>query len=154
MGCEPRKASFIYLSNLTMAYRISSISIPSPRTTINQSRNSSRKTADDDIVIAVMGVTGTGKSTFINLVSGGNLATEAGLISCTNQVTCSRTFEIGGKNVTLVDTPGFDDSTLSDTDVLKMIALHLSMIYEQGFKLSGLIYMHCITDFKIGGISR
>ncbi|KAL4242322.1 hypothetical protein ABKN59_011953 [Abortiporus biennis] len=110
--------------------------------------------ANCDIVIAVMGATGTGKSTFINLVSGASFATGDGLISCTNQVAYSQTFEIGGRRVTLVDTPGFDDSTLSDTDILKMIALHLSMNYEQGFKLSGLIYMHRITDFKMGGISR
>ena len=31
-----------------------------------------------------------------------------------------------GKLVTLVDTPGFDDTTVSDTDILKMIAVYLS----------------------------
>ncbi|KAI0789961.1 P-loop containing nucleoside triphosphate hydrolase protein [Abortiporus biennis] len=102
----------------------------------------------------VMGATGTGKSTFINLVSGGDFATGEGLFSCTNQVSSSNPFEIAGRRVVLIDTPGFDDSTLSDTKVLQMIALYLSMTYKEGFKLSGLIYMHRITDFKVGGVSQ
>jgi len=91
---------------------------------------------------------------FINLVSGGNHGVGNGLISCTSTVTISCEFMLGGRRVTLVDTPGFDDSTISDTDILKMIALHLSMTYQQGFKVSGIIYMHRISDFKMGGISR
>ena len=31
--------------------------------------------------------------------------------------------------VTLVDTPGFDDTTKSDTDILKMLAIFLSSMY-------------------------
>ena len=33
---------------------------------------------------------------------------------------------LDGRLVTLIDTPGFDDSSVSDTDILKMIALYLS----------------------------
>lgn len=31
-------------------------------------------------------------------------------------------FAIDGRPVILIDTPGFDDTTKSDTDILKMIA--------------------------------
>jgi predicted GTPase len=31
-------------------------------------------------------------------------------------------FELDGRSITLIDTPGFDDTTKSDTDILKMIA--------------------------------
>ena len=63
---------------------------------------------------------------FINLVSGSNLAVGMGLRSCTSKVETGDTFELFGKSITLIDTPGFDDTTMSDTDILKMIALYLS----------------------------
>ena len=63
---------------------------------------------------------------FINLVSGSNLAVGVGLESCTSKIQASSTFELSDKLVTLVDTPGFDDSNVSDTDILKMIAVFLS----------------------------
>ena len=49
-----------------------------------------------------------------------------GLRSCTSKVETGDTFELFGKSITLIDTPGFDDTTMSDTDILKMIALYLS----------------------------
>jgi energy-coupling factor transporter ATP-binding protein EcfA2 len=108
----------------------------------------------EDIVIAVMGATGSGKSTFINLVSGSSLAVGRGLRSCTSKVETANTFNLFGRLVTLVDTPGFDDTTVSDTDILKMIAVYLSTTYEAGLKLSGVIYMHRISDFRVGGIAK
>ncbi|TCD63735.1 hypothetical protein EIP91_004986 [Steccherinum ochraceum] len=107
-----------------------------------------------DIVIAVMGATGTGKSTFINLVSGASLGVGSGLKSCTSEVGYSHAFEFAGRRIILIDTPGFDDTTKSDTDILKMIALHLSSTYEAGVKLSGVIYMHRISDIRVGGVNR
>ncbi|KAI0925626.1 hypothetical protein AcV5_008311 [Taiwanofungus camphoratus] len=111
-------------------------------------------TYDDEIAIAIMGATGSGKSTFINLVSGSNLEVGNGLKSCTSSVEISATFEMSGRSITLIDTPGFDDTTRSDTDILKMIALFLSTTYENNRKLSGVIYMHRISDFRMTGISR
>ena len=35
-------------------------------------------------------------------------------------------FELDGRYITLIDTPGFDDTTKSDADVLKMIAAFLA----------------------------
>ncbi|GJE89977.1 P-loop containing nucleoside triphosphate hydrolase protein [Phanerochaete sordida] len=108
----------------------------------------------EEILIAVMGATGAGKSTFINLLSDSDLAVGEGLKSCTTRVETANTFELYGKLITLVDTPGFDDTTVSDTDILKMIAVYLSSTYETGRKLSGIIYMHRISDFRVGGVSR
>ncbi|KAJ3559130.1 hypothetical protein NM688_g525 [Phlebia brevispora] len=108
----------------------------------------------DEIIIAVMGATGSGKSTFINLVSGSRLAVGQGLKSCTYKVETGQTFDLFDRSVTLVDTPGFDDTTVSDTDILKMIAVYLSTTYENGHKLSGVIYMHRISDFRVGGIAK
>ena len=60
------------------------------------------------------------------MASGDELTVGAGLRSCTNDVQVCRPFELDGRTVTLVDTPGFDDTTKSDTDVLAMIAAFLT----------------------------
>ncbi|KAG2342299.1 hypothetical protein BDR05DRAFT_976483 [Suillus weaverae] len=101
-----------------------------------------------------MGVTGSGKSTFINIASGSNLPVSRSLESCTREVQTSRPFVVNGRVVTLIDTPGFDDTTRSDTDVLSMIAAYLSNAYEHGSKLAGVIYMHRISDYRMGGKSK
>jgi len=40
----------------------------------------------------------------------------------TAQTQLSNEFVLDGRRIVLIDTPGFDDLTLSDTDVLRMIA--------------------------------
>ncbi|KAI6155640.1 P-loop containing nucleoside triphosphate hydrolase protein, partial [Pisolithus tinctorius] len=104
--------------------------------------------------IRVMGSTGSGKTTFINLASGSELRTGSGLESCTNEVQTSLPFKVGGKQVVVLDTPGFDDTTMTDTDVLKIISAYLVAMYEQGTKLAGIIYMHRISDVRMSGTSK
>ncbi|KAJ2935050.1 hypothetical protein H1R20_g2003, partial [Candolleomyces eurysporus] len=62
-------------------------------------------------------------------------------------------FDIDGRKVVLVDTPGFDDTTKSDSDILKLIADFLTNSYKDGHKLAGLLFIHRISDFRMGGIS-
>ncbi|KAF9781314.1 P-loop containing nucleoside triphosphate hydrolase protein [Thelephora terrestris] len=106
-----------------------------------------------EVAIAIMGATGTGKSTFINLISGSSLGVSKGLRSCTNSVQVAGAFNLDGRRVVLIDTPGFDDTTRSDTDVLKMIAAFLATSYERGNTLAGVLYFHRISDFRMGGVS-
>ncbi|KAJ3484499.1 hypothetical protein NLI96_g5611 [Meripilus lineatus] len=122
------------------------ISIP-PATTTQSLHN-------DEITIAVMGASGTGKSTFINIASGSHLQVGVGLKSCTSTINHSDVFDIGGVPVRLIDTPGFDDTVVSDTDILKLIASYFASELEQGRKLSGVIYMHRISDVRMGGTAR
>lgn len=65
-------------------------------------------------------------SQFINLASGSDFGVGRGLRSCTNAVQLAGAFNLDGRRVVLIDTPGFDDTTRSDTDVLKMIAAFLA----------------------------
>ena len=49
-----------------------------------------------------------------------------GLESCTAEVQLATKFTLDGRPVVLIDTPGFDDTTKSDTEILKMIAFFLA----------------------------
>jgi len=49
-----------------------------------------------------------------------------GLESCTPEVQLSNEFTLNGRRVVLIDTPGFDDTTKSDTVILKNIATFLA----------------------------
>jgi hypothetical protein len=62
---------------------------------------------------------------FINVGSGSNLRIGTNLESCTAEVQLSNNFTLDGRRVLLVDTPGFDDTHRSDTDILKLIAIFL-----------------------------
>lgn len=53
--------------------------------------------------------------------------------------------------VHLVDTPGFDDTNRSDVQVLQDVAHWLSASFQEGIRLSGIIYMHRISDLRMGG---
>ncbi|KAK7682396.1 hypothetical protein QCA50_014601 [Cerrena zonata] len=107
----------------------------------------------NNVLIAVMGATGSGKSSFINLAAGSTLQVGNGLLSCTDRVEVAP-FELDGRMVTLIDTPGFDDTNMSDTEILNMIALFLASLYEQDQRLHGILYLHRISDFRMGGGSR
>ena len=89
-----------------------------------------------------MGPTGVGKSTvssfpsgeclfvnlntkFINIASDSNLRVSDSLMSCTDKIELSRPFQLDGKEVILVDTPGFDDTAKSDSDVLSLVCDYL-----------------------------
>ncbi|KAF8873367.1 hypothetical protein CPB84DRAFT_1690820, partial [Gymnopilus junonius] len=58
-------------------------------------------------------------------------------------------------NVTIVDTPGFDDSRsgVTDTDILKKITDFLLNQYDAQKKLNGLIFVQRISDPRFGGQS-
>ena len=46
--------------------------------------------------------------------------------SCTAEVQVASEFTLDGKAVALIDTPGFDDTSKSDTEILKVIAFFLA----------------------------
>lgn len=63
------------------------------------------------------------------------------------------TTNILGKVVHLIDTPGFDDSGRSDGEALEELAYWLATAYEHDIQLSGIIYLHRITDVRLQGSS-
>ena len=63
---------------------------------------------------------------FVNLASHSNLQVGMDLESCTSEVQLANEFTLDGRRVALIDTPGFDDTTKSDTQILKNIAAFLA----------------------------
>lgn len=53
----------------------------------------------------------------------------------------------------MLDTPGFDDTEKSDTEILAEIARILTAQYEIGVQLKGIIYLQRITDIRMNGSS-
>lgn len=107
-------------------------------------------------MIAVMGPTGTGKSALIKLLTKDqDIKVGHGVSSETNEIKLANYFEPDGRCVTFVDTPGFDDSRegVTDADILQQIAAFLKTEYTDGRKLNGVIYLHRITDPRMGGVS-
>jgi 50S ribosome-binding GTPase len=122
----------------------------------NSSRDSVSSTSrhpqsDEDIVIAVMGMTGSGKSTLINLLADEKVKVGHSLQSCTTEVQIASFSTSSGRRGYLIDTPGFDDTNRSDTDILKEIAAFLMKLYVRKIHVTGLVYVHRITDPRLGG---
>lgn len=126
-----------------------------------------------DILIAIMEMAGPGKSTIILLCTGQDVPVGHDLQACTYRPchslvdTVLSQHDAGTQHVTayqckssdtsdiyLLDTPGFDDTNRSDTEVLKEIALCLTKTYEDNIKLSGILYLHRITDRRMGGSAK
>ncbi|KAG8819391.1 hypothetical protein FRC17_010470 [Serendipita sp. 399] len=103
----------------------------------------------NDAVIAIMGPKGAGKSTFISLATGNNDAKIGhSLRSCTDKVEVVRCHR-NGKSYVFLDTPGFDDTTMTHADILTIIISALLKTYKGGIKLAGLIYLHRISDNRM-----
>jgi len=116
---------------------------------------------EDDIIIAIMGPTGSGKSTFVSVATGNDRGIGDSLTSKTAEVTpfiCKPPsfVNIGrdastSRRIVFVDTPGFDDTNRSDSAILKEIARWLERSYRNSIYISGIIYMHRITDNRMAG---
>ncbi|GIZ48284.1 hypothetical protein CKM354_001135200 [Cercospora kikuchii] len=106
------------------------------------------------IRIAVMGVTGSGKSTFIQRASQADVGIGHSLSSYTADV-APYDFELDGHQVTLIDTPGFNDTVRSEAEVLTAIANYMDFTYRNPphLKLSGIIYLQSIQDPRMYGSS-
>ncbi|QRW24353.1 50S ribosome-binding GTPase [Rhizoctonia solani] len=101
--------------------------------------------------VAIFGSTGAGKTTFVNIASGSKLRVGHDLMSCTRDVSLADTYQYKGHEIQLIDTPGFDDTNLPDSEVLRRIADFLAESYEKEGPLSGAIFFHSIESIRVGG---
>lgn len=134
--------------------------------------NSQRENDDEAVVaILVLGITGSGKSTLISLLADedvhvGHELTSGIHFECCGPVSSSRLIfadtskiqkfkaRIEKRDIFLIDTPGFDDTTRSDTEILSEIAVFLDILQKSRTKLIGILYCHRITDIRVTGQTR
>ncbi|KAJ3551810.1 hypothetical protein NP233_g13008 [Leucocoprinus birnbaumii] len=108
---------------------------------------------ESDIVIALMGPTASGKSSFISAVGESNYGVGHDLNSCTVEVKAVRVHipELEDLDVVLVDTPGFDDTYKTDYEILKMISEWMKKAGKKKILLDGILYLHRISDNRMVG---
>ncbi|KAG9074235.1 hypothetical protein FRC06_010826 [Ceratobasidium sp. 370] len=100
------------------------------RSTGQTTPNETQSLPNDVAIIVLFGATGAGKTSFANTASGGDCLTVGHSVkSCTEQVEKTDVFMVDGRPVVLVDCPGFDDTVLSDAEILKRIAEFLASMY-------------------------
>ncbi|KAL4259606.1 hypothetical protein AB1N83_006546 [Pleurotus pulmonarius] len=103
----------------------------------------------DDIVIVIMGPTGAGKSSFVNLATGNATRVGHGLEACTESIDMFKLQRKDMQNIIFVDTPGFRDDAKFDTGIGENVVSCLKQIYEQNVRLAGILYLHRITDNRV-----
>ncbi|KAG6852879.1 hypothetical protein C0991_008392 [Blastosporella zonata] len=108
---------------------------------------------ETDVIIPVIGITG-----FINILLGQDDLAPVGhtLNSHTHQIQhiAYPHPHIPGSRVVLVDTPGFDHSTVEDSEILRRIAVWLAQSYDANMKLAGVIYLHEIFQRNMPPVQR
>ncbi|KXN82780.1 hypothetical protein AN958_02174 [Leucoagaricus sp. SymC.cos] len=105
----------------------------------------------EDFIVVIMGPIGTGKSTFIQEVTGRNWDVGHTLASGTSECKAVRMQPTDGVNVVLVDTPGFQDNQQLNAEVLLKISKWFTGIHNRSLEVSGIIYLHRIIDPRISG---
>ncbi|RFN48650.1 putative zinc finger c2h2 [Fusarium flagelliforme] len=107
-----------------------------------------------DVYVALMGLTGAGKSSFIKHCTKHEVTVGDGLQACTDKVEVYSFKYSPGVTIHLVDTPGFDDTNRQDSDVLRDISAWLSKSYTEKILLNGILYLHRISDPRMQGSGR
>ncbi|KAI8672096.1 hypothetical protein LRP88_03393 [Fusarium phalaenopsidis] len=114
----------------------------------------SRTRKESEGVILVMGPTGAGKSYFINKLKRGGAQVGHSLRAETTR--CQGVnIEFGSAEntrvITVVDTPGFDDTHRSSAEVLSEITEYLATQHAMGIPTKGVLYLHRILDNRMSG---
>jgi GTPase SAR1 family protein len=98
-----------------------------------------------------MGVTGVGKTSFINVATGGIQSSEYSLKPSTSIFHERERYLRCGFEVILVDCPGFDNAEKPDITILSEFTQFLREMAAEQIYLSGIIYLHRITDIRMSG---
>ncbi|MCJ1386558.1 hypothetical protein MMC17_009684 [Xylographa soralifera] len=107
--------------------------------------------AMEAILVAVIGVTGSGKSSFIRRITEYNNIVIGDTSESQTETVERYPFKCDGQSYVLIDTPGFNDSKLDDETVFDMLAEWLVNTYRAKQRLNGLIYLLPIIDNRQKG---
>ncbi|KPA36482.1 histidine phosphotranseferase [Fusarium langsethiae] len=98
--------------------------------------------------ILLLGATGVGKSSFIARTARCDAKIGHSMVSCTTHCAPYDVSE-SGSIFTLIDTPGFNDTTKDNMEILRTVTDYLDTCSE--YPLTGIIYLHRITDTRVCG---
>ncbi|OSX56232.1 hypothetical protein POSPLADRAFT_1160277 [Postia placenta MAD-698-R-SB12] len=82
------------------------------------------------------------------------LKTASGPHSATHQIQPSDTIYIEGSCITIVDTPGLDDTTMTSNEAFGILVDFLIRQFDKNEPFHGVILMHRISDNRIGTSTR
>ncbi|KAI6004228.1 hypothetical protein EDD15DRAFT_1290122 [Pisolithus albus] len=104
-----------------------------------------------DIIILVVGPTGSGKSSFVSRASGiGDDIVGHDLVSKTTEIMAVKyTDEESGQGIVLVDTPGLRNTSKDDSEVLYMFTEWSRKLKERGLVIAGILYFHRMSDNRM-----
>ncbi|KAH7411575.1 P-loop containing nucleoside triphosphate hydrolase protein [Phaeosphaeria sp. MPI-PUGE-AT-0046c] len=102
-------------------------------------------------VVLVIGGTGVGKSSFVAAASGKEVGVGHALRSFTASCQAVDVALDAKHAIRIVDTPGFNDTTRSDLDVLAAIA---GWIQTNKAAIAGIVFMHRINEQRFTGKDR
>ncbi|KAG8697380.1 hypothetical protein FRC08_006567 [Ceratobasidium sp. 394] len=71
--------------------------------------------------------------------------------SCTKQAQLTDLFVVDQKPVIIVDFPGFDDTLMSNADLLAHIVGFLVFLHKSKVKITGMLYLHPISHNRFQG---
>lgn len=114
------------------------------------------ETGNRRVRIVLLGMTGAGKTTFARAASGDNsLRVGHSIYPCTQHPQVV-SFTLDHRPILLIDTPGFDDDSRTDVQILEDIAKWMA---QQGYmkrsdQLDGLVMLHPVTVHRLGGHER
>ncbi|KAK3950022.1 P-loop containing nucleoside triphosphate hydrolase protein [Pseudoneurospora amorphoporcata] len=103
-----------------------------------------------DLVVLVIGMTGSGKSRFVTKLTGHDAGEGHDLQSCTISVDLYSYTE-NGRRIFVADTPGFNDTHRSDVEILKDVAFLLGQLHVSRVRVGGILYLQPITDNRVSG---
>ncbi|KAK0753684.1 P-loop containing nucleoside triphosphate hydrolase protein [Schizothecium vesticola] len=116
-----------------------------------------RKQEESLFTVLLLGVTGAGKSTFATHASGIALKIGDDIEPCT-QDPLAVEFELDGRQIILIDTPGFDDDRRNDIEILRDVLKWIpSQPMLKSRSIDALILLHPVTrdmDGVTGGEKR
>lgn len=126
---------------------------------------------DGVIRLAVFGMTGAGKTSFVNHATGVTFEVSDSGDSCELHYNCmfpgsrfiysvltatqgTRTIQqaettIGDQRYILYDIPGYNDSNNEDGDLFVSMGRWLAVAHRNGCLLNGVVLMQCITDVRV-----
>ncbi|CAE6499424.1 unnamed protein product [Rhizoctonia solani] len=104
-------------------------------------------------IVLLFGCTGTGKTSFANIASGSGMQVGKGLRSSTKHLEATNIFQVDNQPIVIVDCPGFNDTYLTETEILRRLAEFLTTAYTSKYSIIGLLYFHNISDTRVGGSS-